>query len=486
MSKDLNNLHTSSFALLTDYYQLTMAYGYWAKGLHLRPAAFTLFFRRAPFGGGFTIAAGLQPFIEFLQSFRYTEEDIAYLESLRVFPKEFLRYLYHMRFECDIDAAMEGTLLFPYEPLVRVKGPLLQAQLLESPLLNFINFSSLIATKAARMRVAAQQDTLLEFGLRRAQGVDGALTASRSAYIGGCDATSNVLAAKRFSIPLQGTHSHSWVMVFEEEMRSFEALSETLPVNPIFLVDTYSSIEGIKRAIICGKKLQSRGYSLGGVRLDSGDLTYLSREARYMLDEAGFTEAKIVASSELDEHLIAEMKGQGAKIDIWGVGTHLVTGQNSPALDGVYKLSAIQDERGAWQYRLKLSEQMRKISNPGFLQTARFSEQGVSIADAIFDSSRGLPIPCHLIDPMDPTRQRVVEIKEYRKLLVPIVRRGELVSTLPTLAQIKKEVESNLKSFSPGVLRLINPHHYPVGMERGLYELKIDLISKVRKGISSL
>jgi nicotinate phosphoribosyltransferase len=482
-------IYRESLALLTDYYQLTMMYGYWLQGIHERKSVFNMFFRRLPFEGGFTIAAGLSTLIEFVRNFHYTEADLQYLSGLRgsdgkqTFPDAFLDYLSRLRLTCDIDAVPEGTVVFPYEPLIRVTGPLLQTQLLESPLLNFINFPSLIATKAARVRLAAQKDLVLEFGMRRAQGTDGAITASRAAYLGGCDATSNVLAGKLFDIPVRGTHSHSWVMVFDDEERSFEAFAEALPSHSIFLVDTYNSVEGIRRAINLGKKLRERGYEIGGVRLDSGDLTYLSVKAREMLDNAGFPNACIVASNELDERLIYEMKMQGAKVNVWGVGTHLVTGKDSPALDGVYKLSAIQDDDGKWEYKLKLSEQMRKVSNPGLLQVARFSRDGEHAADVIYDTRIGLSDPCHIVDPLDPTRQRTIGSEMTREnLLQPIIRNGELVYACPLLSQIRESVQQNLKSFHSSILRFINPHQYVVGMEKGLYDLKVGLIKKIRQG----
>ena len=304
-------------------------------------------------------------------------------------------------------------MVFPYEPLLRVQGPLLQCQILESPILNLINFPSLIATKAARVCFAAQGDTVFEFGLRRAQGIDGSLTASRAAFVGGCNATSNVMAGKLYGIPVSGTHSHSWVMVFPDELEAFQTYAENLPGNCVFLVDTYDSLEGVKHAIQVGKWLKSQGKNLLGIRLDSGDLAYLSIEARKMLDEAGFTDSKIYASNELDENVISELKRQGAKIVVWGVGTHLVTGREQPALDGVYKLSAIRKPDGEWRYTLKLSEQMQKISNPGILQIRRFSSGGEYIADAVYDIHHPINGDCHLIDPFDPTREKVIPNSSY-------------------------------------------------------------------------
>ncbi len=483
------HIYRDSLALLTDLYQLTMAYGYWHQKLHDRRAVFHMFFRRSPFEGGFAIAAGLQPFIELVQNYRFDTSDLDYLAGLEgsddkvLFPPEFLEYLAQLHFTCDIDAVPEGTVVFPYEPLIRVTGPLLQAALLESVLLNLINFPSLIATKAARVCLAARDDTVLEFGLRRAQGIDGAITASRAAYIGGCHATSNLLAGKLFGIPVRGTHSHAWVMVFDDEQQAFDAYAEALPSNCVFLVDTYNTLEGVQRAIEIGKKLREKGQKLLGVRLDSGDLTYLSVKAREMLDKAGFPETPIIASNELDERLISEMKYQGAKITVWGVGTNLVTGKESPALDGVYKLSAIQDEDGKWQYKLKLSEQMRKISNPGILQIARFKRNGEPMADVIYDTLIGLPDNPLAIDPLDSTRQKTLSPEwESKDLLVPILHEGKCVYEFPTLNEVQAYAKTSLSRFHYSVKRFVNPHQYIVGLEKQLYELKINLTKRIRQG----
>lgn len=342
-------LYGQSLALLTDLYQLTMSYAYWKMGLDRKEAVFHLFFRRHPFRGGFTVAAGLEWAIQFLNNFKFESSDLDYLATLKgangepLFEPAFFDYLAKMRFSCNVDAIPEGTVVFPYEPLVRVQGPLIQCQILESPLLNLINFSTLIATKAARICIAAQGDSVIEFGLRRAQGIDGSLTASRAAYIGGCDSTSSLLAGKLLDIPVKGTHSHSWIMVFDEELEAFQTYAKCMPDNCVFLVDTYDSLEGVKKAIEVGKWLREQGKKMLGIRLDSGDLAYLSIKTRQLLDEAGFKDAFIVASNELDETLISELKRQGAQIAVWGVGTHLVTAKDQPALDGVYKLSALRD-----------------------------------------------------------------------------------------------------------------------------------------------
>ncbi len=341
----------SSAALTTDLYEVTMACGYWKAGVSDHEAAFHVTFRENPFGGGFTVACGLATAIDFLRTFHFTETQIDYLASQngndgrRLFDSSFLDHLRSLRPTCDIDAIPEGTLVFPNEPLIRVCGPIIQCQLLETALLNILNFESLIATKAARVCVAASNDPVIEFGLRRAQGVDGGLTAARAAYIGGCAGTSNLQAGERFGIPVSGTQAHSWIMFFENESEAFHEYANAMPNNCVFLVDTYTSLEGVRRAINVARQLRKEGQEMIGVRLDSGDRVALSIDARRMLDEAGFTNAKIVCSGDLDEHIIVQMKERGAKIDIWGVGTKLTTGQPDGALGGIYKGSPLLSAR---------------------------------------------------------------------------------------------------------------------------------------------
>ena len=380
----------------------------------------------------------------------------------------------------------EGTVAFPHEPLIRVQGPIISCQLLESPLLNLINFPSLIATKASRIRRACGNDPLLEFGLRRAQGINGALAASRAAFIGGCDVTSNVLAGKIYGIPLMGTHSHSWVMLFKTEMEAFEAFAEAYPSCAIFLVDTYNSIDGVRRAIAVGHRLREQGHEMLGIRLDSGDLAYLSIEARRLLDEAGFPHAKIYATNELDEEVIVDLKRQGAQINAWGVGTNLVTGKNQPALDGVYKLSAVRYPGEDWQYRLKLSEQMIKISNPGLLQVRRYYDDKLAAADTLYDYRKDLSDGCTIIDPLDPTRlKKISATMKYEDLLVPIFLKGKKVYNIPSLSQIQKKSTKSLSLFHEGIKRFINPHQYPVGMEKELYDRKVEIIRNIRYRMES-
>lgn len=475
-----------SLALLTDLYQLTMVYGYWKSGLWKREAVFHLNFRKWPFKGGFALAAGLETAVRFIEELHFSPSDLSYLRELKdsggapLFEKGFLEFLSHFQFSCDVDAMAEGTLVFPYEPLVRVKGPIWQAQLLESPLLNLINFQTLIATKAARVCMAAYPDPVIEFGMRRAQGIDGAISASRAAFIGGCFATSHILAGKLFGIPVRGTHAHSWVMAFEEEAEAFETFAEVLPKGCVMLVDTYHSVQGVEKAIAVAKKLKKTGFELAGVRLDSGDLARLSIEIRKLLDREGFTETQIMASNELDEYLIRDLKQQGAKISLWGVGTNLVTGKDQPALDGIYKLSAVQNEKGEWVHKLKLSEQTAKVTNPGILQVRRFWDGTSYVGDAMWDELLGIEEPFTAVDIFDPEK-KFSGTASFRDLLVPIFRKGKFVYSLPPLTEVQTHAQEELSRLPPSMKRFTNPQPYPIGLERRLYQKKLDLIRKLRR-----
>ncbi len=479
--------YNQSLALVTDLYQLTMAYGYWKSGTHNKESVFHLYFRKNPFQGGFTIASGLEYVIDYLENFKFDFSDIEYLSSLKgndgqsLFDNEFLKYLGALEFCCEVDAVPEGTVVFPNEPLVRIKGPIVQCQILETALLNIINFQTLIATKASRIVIAAKGEPILEFGLRRAQGIDGGLAASRAAYIGGCSATSNVFAGKVFGIPVKGTHAHSWIMSFDEEADAFMAYAKAMPNNCVFLVDTYDSIEGVKKAVEAGKWLRENGHEMAGIRLDSGDLAYLSIEARKILDENGFTKASIVGSNDLDETIISSLKDQDAKINVWGVGTKLVTAFDQPALGGVYKLAVIRESGGEWQHRIKLSEQTAKISTPGIQQVRRFGTDTENMGDMIFDINASLNADFTIIDPMDQTRRKSFNLNTpYIDLLVPIFRNGKRVYNIPHIEEIRENTKKNLGKFHAGIKRFVNPHEYPVGLEKSLYELKTDLILKLR------
>lgn len=483
----ISTLYEHSLSLLTDLYQLTMAYGYWKTGISDREAVFHLFYRKNPFKGGYAVACGLGTAVEYLAQYRFTDDDLGYLSTLcgndqkPLFEEGFLNYLRDTPFSCDIDAVAEGTVVFPHEPLVRIRGPLIQGQLIETPLLNMINFQTLIATKASRICQAAEGDPVLEFGLRRAQGIDGGLAASRAAFVGGCDATSNVLAGKLYDIPVKGTHAHSWVMCFDDEMESFKAYAKAMPNNCVFLVDTYDTLEGVRQAVEVGRWLRQQGHEMVGVRLDSGDLAYLSIESRKILDAGGFPNAIVVASNDLSETVIASLKSQGATIGMWGVGTKLATAYDQPALGGVYKLSAIRSPGEEWKYKVKLSEQAIKVSNPGVLQIRRFKRNGEFIADAIYDTESALPSTMKIVDPMDFTRQRTVKAdSDHEDLLQPIYREGKLVYQNPSLQQIRSRRHDQLAAFHQGIRRFVNPHQYPVGLERGLHDFKMKLIMQAR------
>lgn len=474
--------------LLTDLYQLTMAYGYWKLGLHETDAVFQLIFRKNPFKSNFVVACGLDTVIDFLSSFRFNAQELQYLATLTtadskpLFSKEFLSYLGDLKFTCDIDAIPEGVLAYAEEPLLRVKGPLLQGQLLESTLLNIINFQTLIATKAARVCLAAKGDPVLEFGMRRAQGPDGALSASRAAYIGGCAATSNVLAGQRFDIPVRGTHAHSWVTVFPDEMSAFQAYAEVMPHNCVLLVDTYNTIQGVKNAIAVGHKLRESGGDLQGIRLDSGDMADLSIKARQLLDEAGFTQTQIIASNSLDEYVMVDLKRQGARISVWGVGTHLVTAYDHPALDGVYKLSALRNKNGTWDYKIKLSEQAVKISTPGIYQIRRFFKDQTPLADVLYDEELGISSQPEYV-PFRDNKEPVLMQNFNRSvdLLQPVFREGQLTFKQESIHLMRDRALSEVHNF----MKFYPDQQYLYGLEKNLYQLKQDLIKKASINVKS-
>ena len=427
--------------LLTDLYQFTMAYGYWQLGMHEQNANFHLFFRQNPFKGHYALSCGLGSVVEFLENWHFGVEQIDYLRRLEspdgqaLFPEAFLDYLANLKFTCDLEAVPEGTIVFPNIPLIRIQGPLLQCQLLETPLLNMINFQTLIATKASRVCLAAENDPVIEFGMRRAQGPDGALSASRAAYIGGCVGTSNTLAGQLYDIPVRGTHAHSWVTAFPDEKTAFAAYAKVMPHNSVLLVDTYNTLDGIKHAIEIGKHLRQQGNDLLGVRLDSGDLAALSIKARDLLDAAGFEKTIILASNSLDEYIIADLKKQGAKISAWGVGTSLVTAYDQPALDGVYKLSAIQNKDGSWEHKLKLSEQSIKTSNPGRQQVRRFFKEGIPVTDVIYDIELGID-------------NALFDYDDYLDLLTPIFQQGLIVKQAPSIHMIREKAKVAIDTFN--------------------------------------
>ena len=490
-----SQLYRPPLGLLTDYYEFTMAYAAWKEGIAAREACFTVTFRRNPFGGGFTVAAGLEHVIDFIEHWRLGEEDLAFLSSFPGVPggrragpgsgpfePRFIEFLRGLELELDVDAVPEGTVVFPHEPLLRVRGPVVPGMLLESTILAILNFQSLVATKAARLCVAAAGAPVVEFGMRRAQGIDGGLSAARAAYLGGCDGTSNTLAGRLYGIPVSGTHAHSWVMLHASELEAFEAYARALPANCVFLVDTYGTLEGIGHAIETARRLRAQGHELVGIRLDSGDLAWLSQQARRMLDEAGFPKAAVLASNELDETVIQSLRDQHAAIGIWGVGTRLVTGHPDAALGGIYKLGAVRDGPGApWSPRLKVSEAIDKTSVPGVVQVRRFTQDGAAYSDAIWEEDLGIPTPCVIVDPADPTRRREIPAGvSHEDLLVPVFRGGKRVYAPPPLSQARARTKDQLGRFHPGVKRFLNPHQFPVGLERGLHELRTRLVLEAR------
>ena len=485
----LNDLYSPSLALLTDLYQLTMGFGYWRSGIHQRRATFHLFFRREPFGGRYAIAAGLGPALEWLERFHVTQDDVDYLATLNgndgssLFSSDFLAAINGMRLSIDVDAMPEGTIATAHQPLLRVTGPLWECQWIETALLNIVNFQTLIATKAARVCDAAQGESVLEFGLRRAQGIDGGLSASRAAFIGGCSATSSVLAGRMFGIPVRGTHAHSWVMSFDSESEAFESYAEAMPNNCIFLVDTYDTLDGVQRAIEVGRRLRQRGYQMVGVRLDSGDLAQLSIDARKMLDDAGFHDSVIVASNDLDEYSIADLKRRGATIAVWGVGTNLVTAKDQPALGGVYKLGAIMDDSGQWQPKIKLSELPIKTSTPGIQQVRRYFRDGQIHGDMLFSELIGPPRNGDAVA-FDGTRVDMGDIANLRHkdLLEPMMRRGSLVGELPSLSQIREHASQQRDQLPEQSRKLDAAQAWASGIEERLAAQKRELVEAASRG----
>lgn len=485
LPRTVNAVYKRNLVLLTDLYQLTMGYGYWKEGTADTTAVFNLYFRKHPFDGGFTVAAGLTWVIDFLRNLRFTTRDLYFLKRLKgnddkpLFEEAFIDYLRDLNFSCDVFAVPEGTIVHPNEPLVRVQGPLLQCQLIETALLCIINFQTLIATKAARVKLAARGASVLEFGLRRAQGIDGSLSGSWAAYLGGCDATSNVLAAELFGIPVRGTHAHSWVMSYESELEAFLSYAHAMPNNCTFLVDTYDSISGVQHAIQVGTLLREHGFEMSGIRLDSGNITQLSIVARHLLDEAGFSNAAIVASDDLDEFKVEKMFSDGAMVSVLGVGTNLVTGGTQSALGGVYKLAAIKDRHDKWNYRVKLSENETKVSNPGIQQVRRFYNDGIAIGDAIYDANSDLTDEVVVF--MGDSTMKYPATMEHKDLLLPIFAKGKLVYRQPPVAAIRAYVQAGLSELTSEHKRLIKPPVYPVGLEQGLHKQKSQITDALRK-----
>ena len=471
-----------NLTMLTDLYQLTMMYGYQKCGMRNNRAVFDMFYRNTGDVTQYAIMAGLEQLIDYIKNLKFDEDALNYLTSLNLFDEEFIAALRDFRFTGDIYAVPEGTIVFPGEPLIRVNAPIFEAQLIETALLNIINHQTLIATKASRVVQAAQGGSILEFGLRRAQGPDAGIYGARAAIIGGCDATSNVLTAQMFGIPVRGTHAHSWVMSFPSELEAFRAYAEIFPDGCLLLVDTYDTLKsGVPNAIEVFRELRARGYEPQGIRLDSGDMAYLSRMSRQMLDEAGFPQAKICASGDLDEEVIWDLKAQGACIDIWGVGTRLITSQNTPALGGVYKLAA-EEVDGVMQPRIKISENPAKITNPGLKKLYRVYDKKdgraladlIALADEVYDERE----PLTLFDPENTWKTMTVTDYTLRPLLEPVFRGGRLVYDLPSLPEIRAYAAREMSTLWEEYKRLHKPHLYKVDLSRPLWTLKRSMLGR--------
>jgi len=466
--------------LFTDLYELTMMAGYYAQGKQSQPAVFEYFFRRLPLNTGFAVFAGLDDLLDDLSDFRFSDSDRDYLASLRLFKPEFVEALRDFRFEGDVWAPPEGTPVFPYEPVVRVHAPLAQAQVVETLILCRLNYQTLIATKAARVKYAAGDDPVLEFGLRRAQGPDGGMSGSRAAIIGGCDSTSNTQAGKCFGVPAVGTQAHSWIMSFPTELDAFRAYAEVFPDHLILLVDTYDTLaSGVPNAIQVFKELRGRGWTgRPGIRIDSGDLARLSKEAARMLADAGFEDTLIVASSELDENLIADIKRQGARINSWGVGTKLMTGGTEPALNGVYKLAAIQID--GWKPALKISDNPEKTTDPGIKMPLRFYDsEGFIAGDVIFNEGDDSWVTGEITSHDRMVLEQVHRFPadfERRPLLEPVMREGRRLMPARRLTDIRDFAREQIARIPDETRRLVNPQTYWVGLSDRLTKAKREAI----------
>ena len=480
-------MSTMNLTLLTDLYQLTMMQGYF-KNENKDTVVFDAFYRTNPSGNGFAIAAGLEQVIDYVKNLRFSPEDIEYLRNLHIFDEDFLEYLEGFKFTGSMYAIPEGTVVFPKEPLIKVIAPIMEAQLIETAILNIVNHQSLIATKAARVTYAAKGDGVLEFGLRRAQGPDAGVYGARAAMIGGCVATSNVLAGQMFNVPVSGTHAHSWIMSFPDEYTAFKKYAELYPNACTLLVDTYDTLKsGVPNAIRVFREMKEAGIPLTkyGIRLDSGDLAYLSKRARKMLDKAGFPDAVISASSDLDENLIDSLKAQGAEINVWGVGTNLITSKDQPAFGGVYKLAAIKNPDGTFTPKIKLSENTAKVTNPGNKtvyriydkETGMLNADLICLADETFDTEKDLRI----FDPIETWKKTRYKAGTYeiRELLVPIFIDGECVYESPSVMEMREYCYQEQNTVWEESRRLVNPHKVYVDLSDKLYKMKAQLLEEL-------
>ena len=475
-----------NLTMMTDLYQLTMMYGYYKCGMRNNLATFDMFYRSKDESTHYAIMAGIEQLMDYIENLHFDDEDIAYLRGMGIFDEDFLTELRRFAFHGDIQAVPEGTIVFSHEPLIRVTAPIFEAQLIETALLNIINHQTLIATKASRVVQAAEGGTIMEFGLRRAQGPDAGIYGARAAIIGGCVGTSNVLTGQMYNMPAMGTHAHSWVMSFPTELEAFRKYAELFPTSCLLLVDTYDTLRsGVPNAITVFNELREKGYEPKGIRLDSGDLAYLSREARKMLDDAGFPNAIICASGDLDENLIRDLKLQGAAIDTWGVGTKLITSEDCPSLGGVYKLSAEYVD-GRVVPKIKISENTVKITNPGVKKLYRIydKDNGKAIADLIalehetYDESQ----PLTIYDPVNTWKSMTLTNYTMKELQVPLFKNGKRVYESPSLMDIQKHCREELDTFWDQYKRLLNPQRYKVDLSDSLWMLKNSMIQQLRRG----
>lgn len=478
-------MNERNLSMLCDFYELTMSNGYFKKGMYNKTAYFDVFFRSVPDGGGFAVAAGLEQVVDYINDLHFSEEDIAYLRAKKIFDEDFLNYLCSFHFSGDIYAVPEGTPVFPNEPVITVKAPVIEAQLIETYLLLAVNHQSLIATKANRIVRAANGRAVLEFGSRRAQGADGAVIGARAAYIGGCKGTACTLTDKLYGVPASGTMAHSWVQMFDTEYDAFRSYCELYPENAILLVDTYNTLKsGVPNAIRAFKEvLLPKGITSFGIRLDSGDISYLSKRARKMLDDAGLKECKIVASNSLDEHLIGDLMMQGAEIDVFGVGERLITSSSTPVFGGVYKLVAVEDDSGKIIPKIKVSENVSKITNPHFKKVYRYydNESKKALADelCIYNETVSENLPRTIFDPNAVWKTKTLTDFTVRELLVPIFKNGKCVYDLPKLDEIQSYCLQQIDLLWDEVKRFENPHTYYVDLSEKLWKIKQQLLEKI-------
>lgn len=481
-------MYYENLTLLTDLYELTMMQGYFKNKHRNQTVIFDMFYRNNPLESGYAIAAGLEQLIEYIKNLHFSEKDISYLRGLGIFDDDFLDYLKDFKFSGDIYSIPEGTVIFPREPIVKVIAPIMEAQLVETAILNIINHQCLIATKTARVCYAAKGDGIMEFGLRRAQGPDAGIYGARAAMIGGCIATSNVLAGQMFDVPVSGTHAHSWIMSFPDEYTAFKAYADLYPNACILLVDTYDTIKsGIPNAIKVFEELKNNGIKpkLYGIRMDSGDLAYLSKKVRKMLDAAGFPDAVICASNDLDEFLIDSLKAQGATITSWGVGTNLITSKDWPAFGGVYKLAAVMGEDGQFIPKIKLSENTEKVTNPGNKKIYRIYDKEehkikadlICLEEETFSEDEAIL----LFDPAESWKKTKLHPGTFtlRELMIPVFLKGECVYTSPSVMEIRAYCKEELDTLWEETKRLVNPHNVYIDLSRKLYDTKIALLDEM-------